>query len=117
MKEVGVLALRGLAGGTLVVCFALISEALKPKAFAGIFAAAPSVAIASLAITVLTDGPTKARHASMGMVAGGVGMAVCCIVAVATIPKLKALNGSLLSTGAWLVMALGLYWAVFIGAG
>lgn len=117
MREVGILALRGLAGGTLVVVFALISEAVKPKAFAGIFAAAPSVAVASLAITVLSDGAAKARLASMGMVAGGVGMAACCVVAVSTIPQLKASKGSLLSTVAWLAVALGLYWAVFIGAG
>lgn len=117
MREVGILALRGLAGGTLVVVFALISEAVKPKAFAGIFAAAPSVAVASLAISVLTDGATKARLASIGMVAGAVGMAVCCTVAVATIPQLKALRGSLAAIGTWLVVALGLYWAVFIGAG
>lgn len=116
LKEVGILALRGLAGGTLVVVFALISEAVKPKAFAGIFAAAPSVAVASLTITVLTDGAAKARLSSMGMVAGGVGMALCCIVAVATIPQMKALKGSLVAIAAWLAVALGLYWAVFIGA-
>lgn len=116
MKEVGILALRGLAGGTLVVLFALISEAVKPKAFAGIFAAAPSVAVASLAISVLTDGAGTSRLASTGMVVGGVGMAACCTIAVATIPQMRAVKGSLVAIGAWLVVALGLYGAVFIGA-
>lgn len=116
MKEVGILALRAVAGGTLVVLFALISEAVKPKAFAGIFAAAPSVAIASLTITVLTDGVDKARLASVGMVVGAVGMAACCTIAVVTIPQMKALKGSLVSIGAWMLVSLGLYWAVFIGA-
>ena len=116
MKEIGNLALHALAGGTLVVLFAMVSEAVRPKAFAGIFAAAPSVAVASLAITVLTESPAKARTESIGMVAGGVGMAVCCIVAVVTIPKLRALRGSLVSAVVWLAVALGLYWAVFIGA-
>lgn len=116
MKEVGILALRGLAGGTLVVLFALVSEAVKPKAFAGIFAAAPSVAVASLAISVIADGADKARMASVGMVVGGVGMAACCTMAVATIPQLRAVKGSLVSVGVWLLVGLGLYWAVFIGA-
>lgn len=116
MNEVGLLALRGLAGGALVVVFSLVSEAVKPKAFAGLFAAAPSVAIASLAITVVVDGVDKARTASTGMVVGGVGMAACCVVAVGAIPRLRAFWGSLLALGAWAVAALGLYWGVFIGA-
>jgi hypothetical protein len=116
MKEIGVLALRGLAGGSLVVLFAMISEAVKPKAFAGLFSAAPSVAIASLAITVLTDGPAKARESSIGMVVGGVGMAACCLLAVAAIPKLKAFKGSLVAMAGWVTVSLGLYWAVFLGA-
>lgn len=116
MSEVGILALRGLVGGGLVVLFALVSEAVEPKAFAGLFAAAPSVAIASLAITVASDGPSKARQSSMGMVVGGVGMAACCLIAVAAIPHLRALKGSLVAIGGWLVVSLGLYWAVFIGA-
>lgn len=116
MKDVGIFAARAAAGGTLVVLFSLISEAVKPKAFAGIFAAAPSVAVASLAITVLAQGPAQARQASIGMVAGAIGMAACCTVAVAVLPRLRAGRGSLLALGAWLVVTLGLYWTVFIGA-
>lgn len=116
MNEVGILALRGLAGGSLVVLFALISEIAKPKAFAGLFAFAPSVAVASLTITVIADGVTKARQASIGMVVGGVGMAACCVIAVGAIPRLRAFWGSLTAMAAWAAAALGLYWAVFIGA-
>jgi hypothetical protein len=115
LNEVGILALRGLAGGSLVVAFALISEIVKPKAFAGLFAAAPSVAIASLTITVITEGASKAHQASIGMAAGAVGMAACCALAAAVIPRLKALRGSLLAIAGWAAVALGLYWVVFIG--
>jgi hypothetical protein len=116
MDEVGILALRGLAGGSLVVLFALVSELLKPKAFAGLFAAAPSVAVASLAITVIADSASQAREASVGMVVGAVGLAACCVVAVGAIPRLRAFRGSLVAMAAWAVTGLGLYWAVFIGA-
>jgi hypothetical protein len=116
MQEVGILALRGLAGGSLVVLFALVSELLKPKAFAGLFAAAPSVAVASLALTVIPDGASQARGASIGMVVGAVGLAACCVVAVGAIPHLRAFWGSLVAMAAWAVAGLGLYWAVFIGA-
>jgi hypothetical protein len=115
LNEVAILALRALAGGSLVVVFALVSEMVKPKTFAGLFAAAPSVAVASLAITVIADGSAKARQASIGMAAGAVGMAACCALDAAVIPRLQALRGSLVATAGWAVVALGLYWVVFIG--
>jgi hypothetical protein len=116
MHDIGIFALRGLAGGLLVVAFSLVGEVVKPKAFAGLFAAAPSVAIASLAITTMSETADKARMASVGMVLGGVGMAFCCVVAVVAIPRLRALWGSVVAAGGWCVVSLGLYWAVFIGA-
>lgn len=116
MHEIGILALRGLAGGLLVVAFALIAEVVDPKAFAGLFAAAPSVAVASLAITVLTESASEARQSAVGMVVGGIGMAACCVAAVGAIPRLKALWGSVAAVAGWGLVALGLYWAVFIGA-
>lgn len=116
MQQVGVLALRALAGGTLVVVFSLISTVVRPKAFAGLFASAPSVAVASLAVTVLFEGAAAARRSSIGMVVGAIGMVACCTVAVGAIPRLKSLGGSILAIGGWAVVGLGLYWAVFIGA-
>ena len=46
---VSVLA-KALCGGALVLAFAALSEALKPKRFAGILGAAPSVAIAGIVV-------------------------------------------------------------------
>lgn len=116
MADLGMLALRGAAGGSLVVLFALIGEVVKPKAFSGLFSAAPSVAVASLALTILADGPAKARQASVGMVVGAVAMVVCCVLAVVTIPRIRSLGGSLVSWLGWSAIGLALYWAVFIGA-
>jgi len=116
MADVGVFALRALLGGVLVVGFALIGEMVTPKAFAGLFSAAPSVAVASLAITVVADNTHKARQASTGMVVGGIGMVACCVLAAVAVPRLQARLGSAMAWLAWAVVALGLYWAVFIGA-
>src|SRR2546423_9938183 len=116
VHDAGVLALRGLAGGTLVVVFSLVGEVVSPKAFSGLFSAAPSVAVASLAITLAFDDAEKARQATIGMVVGGVGMAACCVLAAAAIPRVHALRGSLAAWVGWAAVALGLYWAVFIGA-
>ena len=116
MGQIGLLALRGLAGGTLVVIFALIGEAVSPKAFSGLFSAAPAVAIASLIIIVATEGQAAAQQASTGMVVGGLAMIACCILAAATIPRIRSLKGSLAAWAGWLAADLGLYWAVFLGA-
>ena len=43
------IVLRFFIGGLIVSVFSLISDLLKPKTFAGLFGAAPSVALATLA--------------------------------------------------------------------
>jgi len=116
MHAIALYALRGLTGGGIVVAFALIGEALSPKAFAGLFAAAPSVAVVGLAITIASKGFVSARQASTGMVVGGIGMVVCCALAASAIPRIQALWGSLVAWLGWGVVSFGLYWAVFIGA-
>src|SRR5690349_19613114 len=95
------LALRGLAGGVLVVVFAVIGEAVSPKAFSGLFSSAPSVAIASLAITIVAEGTREARDRSIGMVVGALGMTACCIVAAAAIPRVRSVAGSLFAWLGW----------------
>jgi hypothetical protein len=116
MHETGVLVLRGLAGGTLVVVFALVGEIISPKAFAGLFSAAPSVALASLAITIIFQTQSRAHQNSVGMVVGGVAMTAGCVLATVAIPRVRALWATAGAWCSWGAVGLGLYWAVFIGA-
>lgn len=105
MHDVAILAAEGLAGGLLVLAFALLSEGLDPKRFAGLFSAAPSVAIAGLSITLLDRGSTDARHDSLGMVVGAVAMVA---YAAAVIPLLRRRRASVAATvalSAWLATA------------
>src|SRR5580698_7796445 len=48
--------IRFLIGGVSVSFFALLGDIFKPKSFAGLFGAAPSVALATLALTVSKEG-------------------------------------------------------------
>ncbi len=48
--------LRFLIGGAVVSAFALLGDLFKPKSFAGLFGAAPSVALATLGLTVTDMG-------------------------------------------------------------
>lgn len=53
MKE---LLTRFAVGGTVVSFFAVLGDLLKPKSFAGLLGAAPSVVLATRSLTVLRDG-------------------------------------------------------------
>ena len=48
MQEI---VIRFVIGGLVVTAFSLISDVFKPKTFAGLFGAAPSIALASLGLT------------------------------------------------------------------
>jgi uncharacterized membrane protein (GlpM family) len=105
MSNIVVLAIKAVAGGTLVVAFALIIEGLRPKRFAGLFSASPAVAIAGLTITLVDKGAHDAHQAGLGMVVGSVALLA---YAAATIPLLRKLRASVAATialSAWLVTA------------
>jgi uncharacterized membrane protein (GlpM family) len=101
---------KALAGVSLVVLFAVLSESLRPKRFAGLFGAAPAVAIAGLAVTLVSKGALDARDASLGMVAGSAGMVV---YASATVLLLKRVP-PIMASGAGLAVWAGVAAAVAV---
>jgi hypothetical protein len=103
-------ALKALAGGTLVAAFSLLGDVLKPKAFAGLFAAAPSVALASLVVTVLAAGPSRAALSSRGMIAGAVGMIAYCVAASFLVKRFGAIPGSVMAWAAWMTASAAAFW-------
>ena len=103
---------KALVGGLAVMGLSLVAEAARPKRFAGLFAAAPSVAVASLALTAFSKGGASAAPLAQGMLIGSAGMAAYCLVSLYLIERLHALVGSLLSWVAWLIVAGGLYLVV-----
>ncbi|MER7503907.1 DUF3147 family protein [Nonomuraea pusilla] len=101
MAEVWLIAGRGLFGGLLVMAFAVLGEMVTPKRFAGIFAAAPAVALAGMTITALREGGPALAEAGLGMVAGAVALVAYCVVAVPLVRRLGALPGSLAALLVW----------------
>ena len=59
-------AYRFIVGGLIVSLFAVIGDVLRPKGFAGLFGAAPSVALATLALTVMADGKAYSWREDIG---------------------------------------------------
>ena len=71
MKE---LLIRFLVGGVVVSAFAMLGDIFRPKSFAGLFGAAPSVALATLGLTILASGHQYASIEGRSMVAGASGL-------------------------------------------
>ena len=70
------LLLRFFIGGIVVSFFALLGDVFRPKSFAGLFGAAPSIALATLGLTIHHDGKLYAALEARSMVAGAVAMAI-----------------------------------------
>ena len=110
----GELVLRFILGGTIVSAFAAFGEMGQPKTFAGIFGAAPSVALASLSLAYLQHGSayfaTETRSMQIGALAC-VTYAVAC-VAVARRQALSIALGAVLAWSIWFLAAFALFFAL-----
>lgn len=104
--------LKTVCGGALVLAFAVLSEMLTPKRFAGILGAAPSVAIAGLAIGALSTGAQQQAVAAATMIAGAFGLVAYSVVAVPAVSRFGPLKGAAVAGLAWLVVAGVAYPAV-----
>jgi len=113
--EVAYYVLKFLAGGTLVVLFALASETFEPKRFAGLFSAAPSVLLASLIVTVLLKGTAPASLSATGAVAGATGLVAYALAAGWAVHRFKGLAGSVAALVPWVVVSLSAYLLVVGG--
>lgn len=99
---------RFLIGGLAVSAFAAVADVLKPKTFAGIFAAAPSVALATLALTVSTHGKEFAAEEARSMMVGSgafVAYAVTCLQLIARL-RWSPLRAATASLAVWFASAL-----------
>src|ERR1700733_7385922 len=108
------IVLRFFIGGLIVSVFSLISDLLKPKTFAGLFGAAPSVALATLGLTVLKNGKQYAAVEARSMI---IGAAVLLVYAAAVSYVLLRFKSSALPLTTimlvlWLSVATGLLYVM-----
>jgi uncharacterized membrane protein (GlpM family) len=114
----GELALRVLLGGAIVSLFAAVGETVKPKTFAGLFGAAPSVAIVTLGMAFHKHGAEYAATEARSMLLGALAFFVYGAACIATTKwrKIPVWLGAGLAWGAWAVAA-SLPWAALRAAG
>jgi uncharacterized protein DUF3147 len=107
--------IRFVIGDVVVSAFAVVSDLLKPKSFAGLFGAAPSVALATLGLTLATEGAYYTATEARSMMAGAIAFFVyaCFVSWVMMRYKPKALLVTLCTIPLWLGVAFGL-WRVWL---
>jgi hypothetical protein len=106
---------RFLLGGLIVSAFAVIGDVLRPKGFAGLFGAAPSVALATLTLTLLTQGKEYAALEARSMIAGASAFLLYALACVYLLAKKhrRAAPTALAMLVVWGTCACGL-WALFL---
>jgi uncharacterized membrane protein (GlpM family) len=102
--------LRFIVGGVVVSAFAMLGDVLRPKSFAGLFGAAPSVALVTLGIAVYQHGAGYAVLQTHSMMAGAIALSVYSVVVCHLIvrARLRAAPATLLSLVVWMIVAIGL---------
>jgi hypothetical protein len=110
-----VILIRFLIGGLAVSAFALLGDLFKPKSFAGLFGAAPSVALATLGLTIASDGKLYAATEARSMLAGAVAFFayVSCVSWTLMHGRLTSLWVTIAFLPLWMLLALGI-WFVWI---
>lgn len=107
------LVVRFLLGGAIVCFFSVVSDIFKPKTFAGLFGAAPSVALTTLGLAYARHGAGEVATLARSMVLGAIAFYVYGAACVA-VTKREHWPEWLIAAGswvAWFAVAFGLWGA------
>ena len=110
----GEMVLRFVIGGAIVSAFAVLAEIFRPKSFAGLFSAAPSIALATMGITIARHGKMYAATEAHTMLYGAIGFFCYASAACGTLMRLKvkALTATIALLPVWFGISLGLWWGL-----
>jgi uncharacterized protein DUF3147 len=108
------LLIRFIVGGAVVSLFAALGDAVKPKSFAGLFAAAPSVAMATLGLTIMTEGKLFAAVEARSMIFGAIALFLYAATAIRLVMKYKldAAPAAILALTVWMTCAMGAWYVL-----
>ena len=94
--------------------FLLVAFVISPQSFAGLFGAAPSVALATLALSVAFDGRDNAAQQSTSMMASSIAL-FCyssCVSWIMMHRPHRTIWVTILVLPVWLAVSFGLWWAL-----
>jgi hypothetical protein len=105
---------RFILGGLIVSAFAVAGDVLRPRGFAGLFGAAPSVALATLSLTLLAEGKQYAALEARSMIAGAAAFFAYTLVCVYLMARrhFRAAPTTVAMLPVWGLFAFGLWWTL-----
>ena len=103
--------MRFLIGGAVVTIFAALGDIFRPKSFAGLFGAAPSIALATVSLTIHHKGSSYASIEARSMVLGAVAFLTYSTLVSRVMMRRKphALKATLVLMPVWFITAFGLW--------
>ncbi len=109
------LLVRFLIGGAMVAAFSFIGGLFTPKSFAGLWGAAPSVALATLALTISKSDTGYAAAEAHSMMGGAIAffLYASCVSAILMKKKCSAMQATLGGMVVWFGCAAVL-WRVWL---
>jgi hypothetical protein len=111
--ELAELLARFLIGGVIVSLFAVLAEMFRPKSFAGLFGAAPSIALATIGITVAAHGKTYAALEARSMIFAAIAFLAyaACVSQVLVRVRMRALFATVALMPVWFA-ASAAFWLI-----
>lgn len=111
--EIGELLARFLIGGLIVSFFAVLAEMFRPKSFAGLFGAAPSIALATIGITIASHGKAYAAVEARSMIFGAIAFLLyaACVSWMMIRLKPRALTATIALMPIWFAASFA-FWLV-----
>ena len=108
---------RFFIGGLVVSFFSLLADVLRPKSFAGLLGAAPSIALATLGLTIHHDGKMYAAIEARSMVMGASAFLLYAVAVSWLLRRYRpaALTATLVAMPVWFFVSFGLW--RWIGSG
>jgi hypothetical protein len=100
--------LRFLLGGIIVSVFAVLGGIIRPKSLAGLFGAAPSIALCTLGLALMSDGAKYAAIEARSMIIGAIALMFYSIAVCQLMQRLRwhALSATSISLVGWMMVAV-----------
>ena len=104
---------RFLIGGLIVSFFAVLAEIFRPKSFAGLFGAAPSIALATIGITISAHGKAYAALEARSMIFGAIAFLcyAACVSWMLVRYKPRALAATVVLMPVWFAVSFAFWLA------
>jgi hypothetical protein len=108
--------LRFVVGGVAVSVFAALGDIVRPKSFAGLFGAAPSIALATVLIALAQKGAPFVAVEGRSMIAGAFALAAYSWTVCVLLKKfmMSSRTATILALVVWFAVAFGIT-SLFLG--